>query len=70
MTSQQFLAWMEHSGCNNAVAVGEALGLARETARKMVAEAKAGKDVPIKRSVALAMTALANGLRPWDEYQR
>lgn len=70
MKAQHFLDWMERAGCNSAVAVGEALGLARETARKLVADAKAGRDVAVKRPVALAMTALANNLRPWDEYNR
>lgn len=70
MKAQQFLDWMERADCKSAVAVGEALGLARETARKLVADAKAGKDVSVKRPVALAMTALANDLRPWNEYER
>ena len=70
MKAQDFLAWMDATGNSTAIAVCDTLGIARETGRKMVAEAKAGRDVPVKRTVALAMTAAANDLRPWDEYKR
>lgn len=70
MKSQDFLAWMETTGNTSGVAVAEALGMARETARVMVAEAKAGNDVHPKKTVQLAMTAIANNLRQWGEYDR
>lgn len=70
MKSQDFLDWMDRCGIKYATDVAAKLGLARETARKMVEAARAGHDVPVKRTVALAMTAIANSLRPWDEYDR
>lgn len=70
MKSQHFLDWMDRCGIRYATDVGTELGLSRETARKMVEAAKAGQDVPMKRTVSLAMTALANSLKPWDQYER
>lgn len=70
MKAQDFLAWMDATGNTSALAVAGALGMARETARAMVSDAKAGNDVHPKRAVQLAMTALANNLRPWGDYDR
>lgn len=70
MKAQVFLDWMTTTGCRTAADVSERLGLSRNIAQTMVATAKAGQDVETKQYVALAMTALANGLRPWDAYMR
>ena len=70
MKAQDFLAWMDATGNANAVAVHKSLHIARETARVMVEAARDGRDVSVKPTVALAMTALAQGLKPWDEYER
>ena len=61
---------MKHTGCRSAADVVRHLGVGRNHAQGMVAAAEAGADVEIKRTVALAMTAIANGLRPWDDYER
>ncbi|MDE2579806.1 MAG: hypothetical protein KGL46_13460 [Hyphomicrobiales bacterium] len=45
-------------------------GVNKNVAAEWFALAKAGEDVPIKRIVALAMTAIAQDLKPWDEYER
>jgi hypothetical protein len=68
--AQQFLEWMDAAGCASAVSVGDRLGLARETARKMVEDAKNGKPVKTKLTVELAMSATAMKLSPWAEYNR
>lgn len=70
MKAQDFLAWMDAVGIKTATDVGRTLGLSREWSRRYVVAAKAGEEVDMKLSTRLAMTALANGLRPWDEYER
>lgn len=70
MKAQQFQEWMHRTGCRSAADVVRLLDIGRNTAQAMVAEAEAGQDLQIKRTVALAMTAVANGLRPWDDYER
>jgi hypothetical protein len=68
--AQDFLSWMQVTGCKSAADIIRTLGVARNIAQGWVASAEAGEDVAIKRTVALAMTAVANGLRPWDDYER
>lgn len=70
MKAQDFLSWMQVTGCKSAADIIRTLGVARNIAQVWVASAEAGEDVAIKRTVALAMTAVANGLRPWDDYER
>lgn len=64
------MAWMDAVGARYGVEVMEILGLSRNTATQMVTAAKAGEDVEVKRTVALAMSAAAQKLKPWDEYER
>lgn len=70
MKAQDFQAWMERMGIRFGADVERLLGVGRNQAVAWVTTAGLGKDVPIKKSVALAMTALANDLKPWDEYER
>lgn len=70
MKSEQFIEWMDRSGCRSAADVTRKLDIGRNQAQAMVTAAKSGADVEVKRVVALAMTALANGLQPWDAYER
>jgi hypothetical protein len=70
MQAQDFLAWMDAVGARFAADVVEKLGISRNTAQEWLALAKDGQDVPVKRVVALAMSAVAQGLKPWDEYDR
>lgn len=68
MKAQQFQEWMHRTGCRSAADVVRLLDIGRNTALAMVAEAEAGQ-VLLKHTVALAMTAVVNGLRPWDDYE-
>ena len=70
MKSQVFLDWMGAVGARFAVDVAEILGLSRVTATNLVSAAKAGHDVEVKKTVALAMSATAQRLKPWDDYER
>lgn len=70
MTARDFLDWMDHCGLRTARAVEAALGLGRNAAARYVAAAKAGEDIDLPRYTRLAMTAHAQGLKPWDEYER
>lgn len=70
MTAQEFLDWMGSCGFRKAREVEEALGLGRNAAARYVAAAKKGEDVPLPRYTAPAMSAVAQGLKPWDEYRR
>lgn len=70
MTAQEFLSWMDQCGFKSARQVEEAVGWGRNAAARHVAAAKAGQDVDVPRYVALAMSAIAQGLKPWNEYQR
>ncbi len=70
MKAKEFREWMQRTGCRSAVDVVRHLGIGRNQAQDMVAAAEGGADIDVKRTVALAMTAIANGLRPWDDYER
>lgn len=70
MKAQDFFAWTDATGLTNARQVYEALDASRNTVQQWFKDAEEGKDVKIKRSTALAMTAIHMNLMPWDEYQR
>lgn len=70
MQAQDFKRWMQQTGCRSAADVVRHLGIGRNQAQEMVSASEAGCELEIKRTVALAMTAIANGLRPWHEYER
>lgn len=70
MKAQDFLSWMDAVGARFGTDVMDILGLSRNTATQLVTAAKAGQDLDIKRTVALAMSATAQKLRPWDDYER
>lgn len=70
MNAKDFIAWMDATGNTNAADIVRTLGIGRNHAQEMVAAARAGQDISVKPTVALAMTAVANGLRPWDQYER
>ena len=65
MKAQKFIDWMETVGISKAADIVRLLGISRNHAQIMVKTAKAGNDVEIKLSLALAMSAVANGLEPW-----
>ena len=65
MTSQDFLEWMSEAGCKNAADIVRTLGVGRNISQGWFTDAKNGKDVTVKRGVALAMSATAAKLTPW-----
>ncbi|MFH5772698.1 hypothetical protein ACHFJ0_00525 [Paracoccus sp. NGMCC 1.201697] len=67
MHAQDFLTWMARCDLKTARQVEAALGLGRNAAARYVAAAKAGQDVDLPRYMGLAMAAVAQGLKPWDE---
>ncbi|HEY8262383.1 MAG TPA: hypothetical protein VIG55_14310 [Methylosinus sp.] len=69
MKAQDFLAWIGAVNARYAANVIELLDVSRNTAQEWVASAKEGRDVPVKR-IALAMSAVARGLKPRDQYDR
>lgn len=70
MKAQDFLSWMETTGYKSAADIVRHLDVGRNLAQRWLTSAQAGEDLPIKKTVALAMTAAANGLLPWDELER
>lgn len=70
MKAQDFHKWCEVAGAKFAADFTRLIGVNRNTAQEFYAAAERGEDVPIKRPVALAMSAVAQGLRPWDSYER
>ena len=70
MKAQAFTDWMQATGHKTAGSVGEALGLSRNIAQRIVADAKSGADLDLKKTVELAMSAVAQGLKPWGDYER
>jgi hypothetical protein len=65
MTAQEFSEWMDATGCRFAADIVEKIGLSRNLAQRILSDVKDGKDVEIKPTVALAMSAAAAGLEPW-----
>lgn len=61
------MAWRNATGCRFAERFVDAVGVSRGTAQGYYRAAKDGRDVPISKSIALAMAAVAAGLRPWGE---
>lgn len=70
MKAQDFLLWIEKTGISRAGDFATSIGVGRNQAQAYYAAAREGQDVEIKRPVALAMSAIAQGLKPWDEYER
>lgn len=70
MTPEQFKDWRVRYYKTQSAAA-DALGVTRGTVANYEAGIRRdGKPAPIPHTVALAMTALANGLKAWDEYGR
>lgn len=67
MKAQVFLEWMETTGIRKAVEIVDQLGVGRNQAQQMVADARAGNDLDVKKAVALAMRAIADDRPPWGE---
>lgn len=67
MTAHDFKEWTEKTGMRFAADFLRATGVSRPTAEEIYKAAKAGNEVPIKRQLALAMSAIAAGLGPWGE---
>ncbi len=65
MTSEDFKSWMNETGIRRASQIVALLGVARNSAQIWVNDAKAGRDVKIKPTVALAMSAVAAGIPAW-----
>jgi hypothetical protein len=70
MKAQAFRAFLEKQAIRTAAKFAELTGVNRNTSQEYFALADAEQDVPVKRTVALAMSAIAQGLKPWDEYER
>jgi hypothetical protein len=67
MRAQDFLAWMDAVQARFAADVSASIGVNRNTAQEWLALARDGNDVPVKRTIALAMTAAALGALPWGD---
>ncbi len=67
MKADDFLNWMEKAKCSSAIDVVRVLGVGRNQAQQWVASAKAGDDVEVKLTVALAMSARAHQLNRWPD---
>jgi len=65
MDGQDFLDWMNKAGCKHAADIVRTLGVGRNQAQTWLADAKDGKAVVVKTTVALAMSATAASLSPW-----
>ena len=70
MNAQDFRKWIEATGGPNATEAAALLGVGRNLMQRWFAAARADKDVPVGKSYALAMSAVAQGLKPWDDYKR
>ena len=58
---------MEIVGCKTAADIAAHLGIHRNSAQKMRAEIRAGREIEVKQTVALAMSAVAALLPAWGE---
>ena len=67
MKAQDFMDWTVKTGIRRAGAFARAIDVGRNRAQAFYADAKAGLDVEPGRTVALAMAAVAAGLRPWGD---
>ena len=67
MKAQDFLDWMDAVNISKAVKIVRLLGVSRNMAQLWVANAQDGKDVEIKRTVALTMRATAKNQKPLGE---
>ena len=67
MEAQDFMKWVELTGIIRAKAFVEQIGVSRPIAEGFYRDAKAGLPVDVKRPIALAMRAVANGLKPWGD---
>ena len=67
MKAQDFLDWCDAMGIKTAGDAAEALGASRNTTQPWFVAAKDGLDVPVKKTTALAMSALYHRLDEWRE---
>ena len=70
MRNQDFKDWLQTTGIKSGAHLSNTLGVGRNQAQRAIAAAKLGEDVTVKKTFALGMTALAQGLKPWDDYNR
>ncbi|WP_316860887.1 hypothetical protein [uncultured Cohaesibacter sp.] len=70
MEAQDFLFWMERVGIKTGLDLEKTLGWSRVTAQKNLAAAKSGELVTLKVVDELAMSAIAQGLKKWSDYDR
>ncbi|TCL09155.1 hypothetical protein BXY66_1200 [Shimia isoporae] len=67
MKAQDFLDWMEKADARYAADIVRHLDCGRNRAQAMKNAAEEGEDVPVNRTTALAMSAIAAGLPAWGE---
>ena len=67
MKAQDFLAWTEATGLTSARLISEALDASRNKCQSWLKSASDGVDIDVKRTDALAMTAIYHKMSPWDE---
>ena len=65
MKAQEFQSWCSAMKLETAGDSAQELGAARNTGQIWFALAREGKDVPIKRTTALVMSALYHRLDEW-----
>ncbi|MCV6548298.1 MAG: hypothetical protein OIF56_13630 [Cohaesibacter sp.] len=70
MDAQVFQNWLDHMGLKKGTDLTRTLGWHRNHAQKIMKAVKAGEAVELKKVDELAMSALAQNLKPWSDYDR
>ncbi|MCV6548542.1 MAG: hypothetical protein OIF56_14890 [Cohaesibacter sp.] len=70
MDAQVLQNWLDHMGLKKGTDLSKALGWNRNRAQEIIKAMKAGEAVELKKVDELAMSALAQNLKPWSEYDR
>ncbi|WP_319498099.1 hypothetical protein [uncultured Cohaesibacter sp.] len=70
MNAQDFQRWLDVMKITKATQLVETIGWSRIHAQKIMAAVKSGESVTLKQVDELAMSALAQGLRKWSDYDR
>lgn len=70
MKAQTFLAWCKRMNIKKASELVALTDWSRNRCQLLMNDAEAGKSVQIKKSDDLAMSALAQGLKKWSDYDR
>ena len=70
MDAQDFKRWLDQMQITKASELVEAIGWSRIHAQKIMSAVKSGEPVNLKKVDELAMSAIAQGLKKWSDYER